>query len=508
MAANAARTSRACFFIFDPTFVHESEDASYRPTEDEQADAKIMYYSPSCATAEEKRSQVGLFEGLIVFTSMFGGEQLRTVRTQQLAFSVLEVEPHTWMVLAMRHPFASSEGVANPSRASASTGGREDVQYDEDGLSDSTLHAILQNCYGVFRLLHGEIQSYVTKHSMHKLFDLLEDFVPAFLDTTEKSDLGIFHELDGFHYGPVERNTCVSIHCFLSKLQEQYPSIRHSALLYNAHLIYTSLSLSDMRVLYSYLVSFDGAVHNNKLNKGPFNRIPTAASQPGGGSSSFGRAFVLAEEEGFLFGISRKLGPSEGEWPASLFVPAVYLAEGGAGQLVALTYNGIMLVLIFDENAKLDVRLLESVRDACTKASGDGLSLAELFPLIAPQYAQVMEQEDEYRFVYYNRTNHALRLSSQSSGRLSFLGGNRPASAGPKPQERSALCPLRATLADQRLKCREISWKSAERGWICAKRWREREFYLLLDGPNTTLARCQEECANFASSHFSNIFMM
>ena len=82
-------------------------------------------------------------------------------------------------------------------------------------------------------------------HSMHKLFDLLEatrketefhvtkDFVPAFLETMAgwpretgealrngcfeevASDLGIFHELEGFHYSPVERNTCVSIHCFL-----------------------------------------------------------------------------------------------------------------------------------------------------------------------------------------------------------------------------------------------------------------------------------------------------
>ncbi|CAE8593651.1 unnamed protein product, partial [Polarella glacialis] len=132
---------------------------------------------------------------------------------------------------------------------------------------------------------------------MHKLFDLLEDFVPAFLETVDAGDFGIFQEIDGFHYGPVERNTCVSIHCFLDKIQEQFPSIRHSALLYNAHLIYTNFPLSDMRVLYSYLVSFNGAVSNQKLNKGPFGRIPTAASQPGGGSSSFGRAFLLSEEE-------------------------------------------------------------------------------------------------------------------------------------------------------------------------------------------------------------------
>merc|ERR1719454_248837 len=107
-----------------------------------------------------------------------------------------------------------------------------------------------------------------------------------------------------------------------------------------------------------------------------------------------------------------------------------------------------------------------------------------------------MEHEDEHRFVYYNHANHSLRLSNQSSGSRSILGGSRSSgSSGLKPQERAALCPLHAALADKRLKCREISWKAADRGWICAKKWREREFYLLLDGPGVTLSRCQEDCA-------------
>merc|ERR1712203_689169 len=248
----------------------------------------------------------------------------------------------------------------------------------------------------------------------------------------------------------------------------------------------------------------------HKLNRGPFGRILTAASQPGGGSSSFGRAFLLAEEDDFLFGVSRRPGSNSGGagGSASLFVPAVYLVEGGPGQLVALMYRGIMLILIFEATAQVNVRILDSVRQACTKPSGDGLSLAELHPLIAPQYAEVMEHEDEYRFVYYNRTNHALRLSNQPGTSRTLLGGSRPGSAGPKPAERAALCPLRAALGDPALKCREVSLKSADRGWVCAKRWREREFYLLLDGTGTTLSRCQEECARFASIHFSNIFMM
>lgn len=493
----ASKATRAAFFIFDPTLVPESA----KPTEEEFSDAKIIYYSPSSACVEEKRSQVGLLEGLIGFTALFSGEDgpMKSMRTKQYLFSVLEAEPHTWMVLAMRHPQVAPEGQR----------GQAEAQYDEESLADSTLHAVLQNCYRVFRLLHGEIQSFVKEQSMHKLFDLLEDFVPAFIETVDASDLGIFHEIGGFHYGPVERNTCVSIHCFLGKLQEQFSSIQHCALLYNAHLIYSSFALSDMKVLYSYLVAFNGAVSNHKLNRVPFGRIPTAASQPGGGSSSFGRAFLVPEGGGedFLFGVSKQKGSSA---PASLFVPTVYLTEGGVGKLVALMYHGIMLVLIFEESAQLDARVLETVKTACTKSTGDGLSLSELHPLIASQYTQVMEHEDEYRFIYHNQTNHAVRLSNQPSASRSLLGSSRSTktSGSLKPAERAALVPLYSTLADPHFKCREVSWKAADRGWICAKKWREREFYLLLDGANVSLSKCQEECARFASIHFSNIFMM
>ena len=54
----------------------------------------------------------------------------------------------------------------------------------------------------------------------------------------------------------------------------------------------------------------------------------------------------------------------------------------------------IMLVLILKADVRVDARLLESLRDACNSNSGNGLSLAELHPLIVPQYQHIMEQEE------------------------------------------------------------------------------------------------------------------
>lgn len=493
------------FFIFDTELTPESP----RPSEEEIADAKIIYYSPSYVSAEEKRSQVGLVEGLISFASLFGDGKgnLKCMRTKQFAISVLEAEPHTWMVLVMRHPLAISQDGVSKAKANSSSGAQE---YDETAISDATLAAVLRNLCSVFQLLHGEIQTFIKEEATHKLLDLLEDFIPAYLDTVDASALGIFQELDGFQYAQTERGCCVSIHCFLDQLREQFPVVKHAALLYNAHLTYTTMTLADTRVLYSYLVSFNGVVSNKKLNKAPFGRIPTAASQPGGGSSSFGRAFLLTEEDDFLLGASRRsgVGGSSACGPSSLFVPTVYLTEGGQGQLVCLTYRGILLVLIFEPDTPLDARLLDSVRLSCTRATGNGLSLAELHPQIAQHHDASSEKEDEFRFVYYNYANHALNLSKQSASSRSILGGSKPPTYGPKPAERPLLPPLHEALNDPKFNWREASMKSADRGWVCAKKWREREFFLLLDGVGMSLSRCQDECARFASLHFNSIFMI
>ena len=50
-----------------------------------------------------------MIEGLISFTAMFSGRDgpLRHIRTKQLAFNILEVEPEIWMVLVMRHAVAA-----------------------------------------------------------------------------------------------------------------------------------------------------------------------------------------------------------------------------------------------------------------------------------------------------------------------------------------------------------------------------------------------------------------
>ncbi|OLQ13912.1 Monocarboxylate transporter 2 [Symbiodinium microadriaticum] len=160
---------------------------------------------------------------------------------------------------------ASHAGRGIPHIALAMARGMEKFKH-------SSRSACMYFSKAVFEAVWGWL-SFGQAQSMHKLFDLLEDFVPAFLETvalpSDASDFGIFQELDGFHYG---QRLALDLLVFPNgadsdKIQEHFPSIRHAALLYNAHLVYTNLALSDMRVLYSYLVSFNGAVSSHKLNR-------------------------------------------------------------------------------------------------------------------------------------------------------------------------------------------------------------------------------------------------
>jgi len=354
--------------------------------------------------------------------------------------------------------------------------------------------------YEVFRLLHGTIDSFVQRYSRQSLVDLLEDFVPAYLDTVDVEETGIFAQLDGIHYGPVERTTFLRIEQTLLRLQTKFPIINHVALLYKAHLIFTGISLNDMNILYTYLVSFRGQVSNTKLNTAPFGRISTAASQPGGGSSSFGRAHLVGEE-GFLFGRSRD--PKRSNSSSSIFVPTVYLQDGGTAKLVALMYHGIMVLCLIDASAPVDLKFLDELKAALTQhdSEEDGMTLVELHPLISQEFDTIMNEVEEYKFLYHNKSNHALRLSNNIA---TWGGPGNPKSAAMYHGWSTMQQALQGSSGES---FREINIKFGDKGWMVAKRSLERNFYLLLDDPRMSLSKCQEEVARFASIHFQNIFV-
>ncbi|CAD7960162.1 unnamed protein product [Amoebophrya sp. A25] len=655
----------------------------------------------SCASSSALNEQIGGSRSS-TSSSLKKNTGLKSIKTKEHCMCFEEVEPDIFFALSVRHPVQTKADGTD--------------EYLETVTQESTLSAVLKNLYQVFRLLHGPVRSYVSSSGrkagsstastsagikqnikgktkansqnnknkdVNLLRDLFEDLLPAFLETVSCHLLdshhgnGIFYHLDGFQYGPVERNTYLTISSYIAKLKENVPFSK-AALFYKAHLIHSGIARSDMKVLYSYLVNlFDGSVSNAKLNRPPYARIPTAAAGHHTHSSPFGRSHLVAGEDAtgtstsagllgggvsasastgtsgargrnlfgssgggrggasasggpsgsFLLGAdttsstnagSSSLGGGGGASSASsknnasssnagLFVPRIFLEDGSEGQLVALCYRGLLQVLIFDANTvNVDARLLESVRYFST-AEAVMENLSTLIDIIDKQFSLVMSPEDDYKFLYFNHGNQALRVSSHynavhkanqsgAAGSASAMaasaaaklnmkgqgtrarpgedpgmyprgnaskeqpqavgtrvynlvsgavasvissGSEQPVSGGQENEDMdSNLRGPRVTLSqlsnqstaeylargekelfltqnlhetigqESESGYREVCLKEAGRGWICAKRSLEREFFLMLSDPNMMLSKCQEENARFSNIHFQNIYMM
>jgi hypothetical protein len=232
-------------------------------------------------------------------------EPLHTIRTKMYSIGVREVEPDIWFCLCVKNP-------------------ERKKRYLEDCIPENTLKALILNLYRVFRLLQGPVRKYMAEYGRQKLVEVFEDFVPAYVETIQYNLLmhqgsvlhnGIFYELEGFQYAPVERHTYMQISSFLRSLQGEFcyrkkkevrmssnglrlagleevmgannqnpnnqiltatkstinSKIKYVSLFYEAHLIYSGLPLQDMQILYSYLVNtYNGQVKPGKLNHAPY----------------------------------------------------------------------------------------------------------------------------------------------------------------------------------------------------------------------------------------------
>eukprot|EP00922_Rhytidocystis_sp_ex-Travisia-forbesii_P070436 GHVS01105211.1.p1 GENE.GHVS01105211.1~~GHVS01105211.1.p1 ORF type:complete len:502 (+),score=70.43 GHVS01105211.1:59-1564(+) len=480
-------------------FVYSPRAAGLDETQEE--DEQLLFYHPEIVTAEEKKGQVGLVAGLVAFANLFSNEQnsVRVINSQHHLLVVQQVEPDVWIVMCYRQPHVQTSTHTK----------WLDMSTDIDTHQQS-LVKVVDNLFTTFKLLHGSITNLlfhpssppsadrwcISSSSRLALEDILSDFVPAYLRAIYSTHpLSIFNELNGFHFGPVERSVYLSVHSFLCILHRKFGDIRYAAVLFDTHLLYSGLAHEDMKQLYAYLVCYNGTLSARKLNQPPFGRTPTAAAMPGGGASSFGRANTFRDPDGFLLGPCQSASGGS----TSVFVPVVNLSDGSSGYLVVLLFHRLMLIMIMNKtNAEpLDSEMLNELREKCVKMPG---GLNDLHDLIGEQFDRIMGDEDAYRFVYYNSANNAIRLSNRgkSTGALVGLSG----------EEVEIVGAMHEVLNSSENDVHRISHKpSASRGWVAAAKSLDGEFYLLLEGPNTTLSKTKEECARFSHIHFANIFV-
>lgn len=392
--------------------------------EEQEQEAKIVYSYPPDREPEERRSQTGLLEGLLMFTKPFASREvpLRTISTDKYIIVVEEVEKDYWLAITFAANALPCFNATDPTQASC------EVKRIDDDTQEDILLGVLRSIYATFRLLHGRIGLYQETGRRQELEDVLNDFCPAFLETIDSRKLSVFHTIAGYHFAPVDRLPYLSVPSLIALLQQNYPCIHHAALLLNGCLVYHSMNtpLDERRpvgpcerrlaysglefeddaliVLYSYLVSTEGsaAVDMHKLLKPPFGRVPTAAARPGGGCSSFGRAIMEDGPANFIFGTIGQFA----------YLPTIHMADDSTGSLLAVVHEQLLLVLILDGSDERisDVSFLQHVRSAAVEGP---CGLRELNAVLSAEFKKIMRQEDTYRFIYFNHANHAIRISNR-----------------------------------------------------------------------------------------------
>ncbi|KAF4693083.1 mitogen-activated protein kinase kinase [Perkinsus olseni] len=551
----AAQATETCggptiksFFVYSPVLkVEDRTEENLASAEDDDtraAQAKLIYYYPSDEHSPiEQRTQASLIEGVVHFAQAFRREEdcdddVNLITTRDLALAIKQVEKDIWFTLVVdRKPLTGLDGYqsipSSPESAPSSDNQRQrptcvtaQLESDEDPhLSAPLLQAVLSNAHEVFTLLHGPIEKFLhvendKPNAIDTLAALLHSFVPSYVDVLSYGPLGLFTELTGFSYAPVERNTLVLMQAMLLSLQEKHPDIKASAVLFDAHLLHSSIPLEDMKILYSYIVSTSiigfrsdaptSIVSSTKMCEPPYDGMEEDSTSIWK-SNHVTEDMADGETGTFLF------GPEAGSSERGV-MPVVYLPSLGKGRLVALLYRGLMFVFVINAipTKEADSELFSSLQQWVSESN----SVSQVAQLVRQQFGQAMSLTDGYKFSYANNTNYALRVSNDGSPSLNgespmALVGNESS-----PEDLVLFSTLRQIMVHeekyldapglpQGSRCREVCYKSPENGWVCAKvSPLNREFYLMLAKPAMPLVRCQEECERFARMHLSNIFTM
>ena len=88
---------------------------------------------------------------------------LNSIRTKLYTFCIQEVESDIWFCLCVKNPQIQ----------------QKNSPYHEaslDIIADTTLQAVVKNIYSLFRLLHGDVQTYFDRYGREKLVILISIF--------------------------------------------------------------------------------------------------------------------------------------------------------------------------------------------------------------------------------------------------------------------------------------------------------------------------------------------
>ncbi len=409
----------------------------HHPIEEDYQDAKLLFYYPETIQLNDKRSHVGISEGVVQFFSLFAETKgYMVINSQNYTHVMKEVEPNHWLNMIFFH-----KELFDPEEEDLEA--KQRTKFPQ--IEDSFYEAIISCSYELFCLFHGSFAKLFAEKSREDAHLLLTDFflryASEFINTPA---LDFFPwNFNGFCYCPIDKKIFLRTQLYLNRIKEKFPFVKHTMLLYYNYMIFHDLPVHFAKLLHSYItgvtekrartrpkiLSYDtSCVAGAKAKKeGEKALRPTA----GLGSSAAATAekaetvqigveplspafkifpFDGADKNGFLVGPAVGL-PGQDTY---VFMPRVYIGEERYRMMI-LYMVGLMTVLLIDDKdeicadnkllTKLNMHVKRKAQDLCTKSLTTAVKMTEELP-------------ETHVYYYFNYVNNAVRLSPMMSNEL------------------------------------------------------------------------------------------
>lgn len=431
------------FYIFN---------SSYGQKEGEEAQ-KVLYFYPTKTDLDTQIKNVGLTEAILKFTETFNchqkRESLHTQKTRQLYY---QPEEGFCMVLVLSVPTATrvKEGV-------------EHREYLTDDIQDNVYWAVLKQAYRSFRLFYCSFHNILEAgNDLTQLRYKLDHHFSKYLMKLKLQHADILDVFHGIQFLPLDRKTFLHVQTLVNLLECSFPTVRHTAFLYNDQLVWSGLEPDDMQVMYRYLISsLLPAQMETELQGGSMPRQSASFS-----ALHYGR---------FAYGPSNLQNADIGK------IPKVYL-RNDAGPVIChlVIYRALSatVCLFIDESVDLKMDFFQRLDIFL------GHRLTSLASEIAEQCsnsnASTAAAETGVKFVYYNQLNRAqkstVHLDNRRSGNISI----------PIDILR-ILADINTDFMERKPSTAETIVKTMNDYWVVGKLSNLREFYVVIHQKNANL---------------------
>ncbi|EGG16583.1 hypothetical protein DFA_09130 [Cavenderia fasciculata] len=405
---------------------------------------------------------VGLTEAYVLCTKQFSPDKpCEYIHTMKHSIALLQPEPDIWMVIALNNPSGSADG--------GKTGKRE---YLEDEIDDILLQTILQQTYDLWRMFNGPMQDISKKRSLDILKKRLDTFYRPYLQLINFEQLDIFTTLDGIQFLPTDKNVFLKMLSMVNgceiAFQSACPSFRFAALFFKDHLMYGNLSQHQTRTLNHYLIH---------LIKVGTDRSSTNSIMATNVDGEFIWGTKGQKKNGFLI-----------EPTNSPILPLVYIGDT-CNYMIIYEHKDTVCIFLVDQNDLKNIKL----DDIKTSLSAQ---IDYVFPVLDQRYSQKSFMEEQYKYIFFNQMNLAIKASLKLKGGVELT-----------KETLKILNEMHTDFESNPENITEATVKTQNDRWIVGRKTDSREFYVIFDTKSTSLLEINEEMKNIASVMLKNHFL-